>query len=211
MSDATTTVARLIARTEDARRALGMAEIRIERFPFSVGRERRTAGTEEVTFAERCTGVAPPLNDAGLVEVSQRHQVSREHFQIDFTQGKFVLTDRGSMCGTTVNGKTIGGQRRGGHTERHDQDEIVVGSAASPFVFDFRATVDPRTRRRHAVRRCPRCRADDRLPSDVRWYEWPLVWIAPVRPFQCPRCSRRYWSWRRRRRAAGDRSSRPPA
>jgi len=39
----TTTVVRLIALIEDARRALGMAEIRIERFPFSVGRERRAA------------------------------------------------------------------------------------------------------------------------------------------------------------------------
>ncbi len=44
------------------------------------------------------------------------------------------------------------------------------------------------------MRRCPGCRAGDRLPSHVRWYEWPLLWIGPVRPFQCPRCSRRYWA-----------------
>ena len=81
--------------------------------------------------------VVPPLNDTYLVEATQRHHVSGEHFRIDFTQGKFVLTDRGSMCGTTVNGKTIGGQRRGGHTELHDHDEIAVGDATSPLVFDF--------------------------------------------------------------------------
>ena len=124
--------------TEDARRALGMAEIRIERFPFSVGRERRAAVMKVVISVERRMKVVPPLNDTCLVEATQRHRVSGEHFRIDFTQGKFVLTDRGSMCGTTVNGKTIGGQRRGGHTELHDQDEIAVGDAASQFVFEFR-------------------------------------------------------------------------
>jgi len=87
---------------------------------------------------ERRMKVVPPLNNTCLVEATQRHHVSGEHFRIDFTQGKFVLTDRGSMCGTTVNGKTIGGQRRGGHTELHDQDEIAVWDAASQFVFEFR-------------------------------------------------------------------------
>ena len=137
MSDTTTTVARLIARTEDARRALGMAEIRIERFPFSVGRERRTVVTV-VTFAERRMGVVPPLNDTCLIEATERHHVSGEHFRIVFSQGRFVLTDRGSMCGTTVNGKTIGGHRRGGHADLHDHDDIVVGDAPSPFVVEFR-------------------------------------------------------------------------
>ena len=89
---------------------------------------------------ERRLGMAPQLNDLYLVEpvLQLEHVVSREHFLIDFTQGKFVLTDRGSVCGTTVNGKTIGGDRRGGHTELHDQDTIAVGGAASPFVFEFR-------------------------------------------------------------------------
>ena len=86
--------------------------------------------------------VAPILerNHIYLVEpvLQIYHVVSREHFLIDFTQGKFVLTDRGSMCGTTVNGKTIGRDRRGGHTELHDQDEIALKAKGSPFVFKFR-------------------------------------------------------------------------
>ena len=97
-----------------------MAEVRIARFPFSVGRERRTAVPKVVISVERRMKVVPPLNDTCLVEATQRHHVSGEHFRIDFTQGKFVLTDHGSMCGTTVNGKIIGGQRRGGHTDLHD-------------------------------------------------------------------------------------------
>ncbi len=136
MSGTPTPGARLIARTEDARRALGMAEIRIDRFPFNVGRESRTLQAEVPD--ERRHGVSPPLNDVCLVESTKHHHVSREHFRIDCRQGKFVLTDRGSMCGTTVNGKTIGGHRRGGHTELHDEDDIAVGDAASPFVFEFR-------------------------------------------------------------------------
>ena len=117
---------------------IGMTEMTIERFPFKVGRECRSAVSKAVMSVERRLGIAPQLNDIYLVEpVLQVNHVSREHFLIDFTQGKFGLTDRGSMCGTTVNGKTIGGNRRGGHTELHDQDEIAVGGAASPFVFKF--------------------------------------------------------------------------
>ena len=52
-------------------------------------------------------------------------------------EGGGILTDRGSMCGTTVNGTTIGGQRRGGHVELHDRAQIVVGDAKSPFTFEF--------------------------------------------------------------------------
>ena len=44
------------------------------------------------------------------------------------------------------------------------------------------------------MRRCPGCGAGERRPSHVRWYEWPLVWIGPARPFRCPRCTRRYWA-----------------
>ena len=89
---------------------------------------------------ERRLGRAPQLNDIYLVEpvLQVNHVVSREHFLIDFTQGKFVLTDRGSMCGTIVNGKTIGGDQRGGHTELHDQDEISLEVEGCPFVFKFR-------------------------------------------------------------------------
>ena len=140
MSGTTTTVARLIATTGEARRALGKAEIRIERFPCNVGRECRTAVKKAVMFVERRLGMAPPLNDLYLVEpvLQVNHVVSREHFLINFIRGKCVLIDRGSMCGTTVNGKTIGGDRRGGHTDLHDQDEIALEAEGCPFVFKFR-------------------------------------------------------------------------
>ncbi len=89
---------------------------------------------------ERRLGMVPQLNDVYLVEPVLRlnHVVSREHFLINFTQGKFVLIDRGSVCGTTVNGKIIGRDRRGGHAELHGKDEISLEAEGSPFVFKFR-------------------------------------------------------------------------
>ena len=138
--DRATTVVRLIALTKDARDGLGMAEMTIDRFPFKVGRECRTTLKKAVTSVERRLGIAPQLNDVYLVEpvLQIDHVVSREHFVIDVTQGKCILTDLGSVCGTTVNGKTIGGDRRGGQTELHDQDEITLKAVGCPFVFKFR-------------------------------------------------------------------------
>ena len=137
MPDTTPRLARLIARTDDARRALGVAEVIIEGFPLNVGRECRTALTKLSMSVDRRLGGMSQINDIYLVEPSQPYRVSREHFLIDFTQGKFFLTDRGSVGGTTVNGTTLGGDRRGGHIELHDRDEIAAGDATSPFVFVF--------------------------------------------------------------------------
>lgn len=99
-----------------------------------------------VMSVERRLGMAPQLNDVYLVEpvLQVQHVVSREHFLIDFSQGKFILTDRASVCGTTVNGKTIGGDRRGGHTELHDQDEITLEAKGCPFVFKSRVEFELR-------------------------------------------------------------------
>ena len=134
-------VVRLIPITEDARCALGMAEASIGRFPFNLGHESRAASdlaTQIGPAVDRRRGLAPEINDIYLVEPTPPYQVSREHLRITFVHGKFVLTDRGSVRGTIVNWRTIGGDRRGGHTELHDQDLIVLGDAASPFAFEFR-------------------------------------------------------------------------
>lgn len=83
-------------------------------------------------------GVVPPLNDVLLLQDDERRFVSREHFRISLVRGGFVLTDRGSTLGTTVNDRTIGGQRRGGHIDLADGDELRVGATDSPLVFDVR-------------------------------------------------------------------------
>jgi len=134
-------VVTLIPITEDARCALGMAEISVERLPFSLGRDSRALSylaPRMVLSTDRRRGLAPELNDIYLVEPTQPYQISREHLRIAFVQETFVLTDRGSVRGTTVNWKTVGGDRNGGYTELHDRDVIAVGNEASPFVFEFR-------------------------------------------------------------------------
>ena len=137
MSETTPPRVRLIPRTEDARRALGKAEFIIERFPLNVGRECRTALMKLTISMERRLGGTAQVNDLYLVDPSPPYRVSREHFLIDFDDGKFVLTERGSVGGTTVNGTLLGGDRRGGHIELHHEDEIVLGDETSPFVFVF--------------------------------------------------------------------------
>ncbi len=128
---------RLVAVTEEARHALRDVEVLIDHFPFKVGRESRTALSKLSMSLERRLGSAPQLNDVYLVEpvVSQFLHVSREHFLIDEAESGFVLVDRGSVCGTLVAGKAVGGDRLGGRTELHDGDEIIVGTAASMFIF----------------------------------------------------------------------------
>ncbi|HEX9710078.1 MAG TPA: FHA domain-containing protein [Candidatus Thermoplasmatota archaeon] len=66
-----------------------------------------------------------------------RH-VSREHFQIEQQEGRPFVVDRGSACGTIVEGRTLGGARQGGRAELHAHDVIIVGPSASPFVFKLR-------------------------------------------------------------------------
>ncbi len=54
---------RLITLTKDARDGLGTDEMTIERFPFRVGRECRTAVKKAVMSVERRLGMGPQRND----------------------------------------------------------------------------------------------------------------------------------------------------
>ena len=132
----------LIALTEDSRRALNGEQRVIERFPFKVGRESRLpsspAPSSTPPGGERRRGAAPQLNDLYIVDSAEVFSVSRAHFQIDLEDGRYYLTDRGSVCGTIVEGRAVGGDRAGGRVELHDHDVIIVGTSASPFVFKFR-------------------------------------------------------------------------
>lgn len=128
----------LVALTEEGRRVLHGDQHVLERFPYKVGRESRT-GSARWAAPERRVGGAPELNDLYIVEHGEVLNVSREHFQIERHDGGYVLADRGSACGTIVEGRVLGGDRKGGRVELHDHDVIIVGTAASPFVFKFRA------------------------------------------------------------------------
>ncbi len=131
-------VARLLALTEEARNAIQTELLVIDHFPFKVGRECRTLLTRLSMSIDRRMGTAPPLNDLYIDEKDQVVHLSREHFLIDATENGFFLVDRGSVCGTLVSGKRVGGDRTGGRVALRDHDIIIVGSEASPYVFKFR-------------------------------------------------------------------------
>jgi hypothetical protein len=126
---------RLIAMSDDTRRAIEGEFLTINRLPFRVGRDSRAPSNGLAAEAERRKGTAGQVNDAYLL--AHFHHVSREHFLIDAEHGLFYVVDRRSLFGTIVAGKTVGGARTGGRSELHDQDVIVAGTAASPYVFKF--------------------------------------------------------------------------
>lgn len=129
----------LVALTGEARAILHGEQRVIEHFPFKVGREGRTTAIKAGSASERRMGAAPQLNDLYIVDAGEVLNVSREHFAVEHEGGHYFLVDRGSVCGTIVEGQAIGGDRRGGRVALHDHDVIIVGTAASPFVFKFRA------------------------------------------------------------------------
>jgi len=132
-------VATLVAVTKEAERALGgKSEVRVTQFPFKVGRESRVSNAPPHVVELRL-GVAPQLNDVYLLEPQESDlwHISREHFAIERADGLFFLVDRGSVCGTIVAGRQIGGDRTGGRVELRIGDEIKVGTDGSRYVFRF--------------------------------------------------------------------------
>ena len=127
----------LVGLTSEASGALAGTRTLITRLPYRVGRESRRVLTKLAMSIERRLGTAPPLNDLYIEEKGQQVHVSREHFLIDASEEGFFLLDRGSACGTLVNGVLVGGSRKGGRVALDNGATIIAGSAASPFVFQF--------------------------------------------------------------------------
>ena len=126
----------LIALTPEARSVIGAASVVASPLPYRVGRESR--GSREVgrTFAtEQRRPGAPPTNELYLPETSELLNVSREHFQIEWDGRGLILVDRGSTCGTIVEGQVVGGQGQRGTVPLKGGDVIIVGTGFSPFVF----------------------------------------------------------------------------
>jgi pSer/pThr/pTyr-binding forkhead associated (FHA) protein len=126
----------LKALTPEARTALGGIYYKIARFPFRVGRESRLTNRSSVKESRRRAD-SMPNNDLYLVEPGALLNVSREHFLIDARGGNYVLVDRGSMCGTLVEGELVGEKKKGGWRQLSNNDVIVVGTSESKFIFKF--------------------------------------------------------------------------
>ena len=113
--------------TPEARAALRGEYLKITRFPFRVGRESREFD-RPIDFPEnRRKPDSVSNNDLYLFEPGNILNVSREHFLIDVKDDKYVLVDRGSYCGTLVEGELVGEKREGGWRELANNDVIIVG------------------------------------------------------------------------------------
>lgn len=128
----------LIALTDEAREALnGREHIEIDALPFRIGRESRMALVRgEMVYMERRKGDTNPNNELYLLDHGERLFISREHLQIEMTDnGELRVHDRGSACGTQVDGQTIGGRDTPGSAPLRDDSEIVIGTRESPYRF----------------------------------------------------------------------------
>lgn len=113
----------------------------IHAFPFRIGRESRLQLDEKTGQFHRIErfkkGAHQPNNDVYLVDSGKLLNISREHLQIELRDGEFIVADRGSACGFTINGQHTGGHDKGGRAVIRDGDELVLGIAASPYRFRF--------------------------------------------------------------------------
>lgn len=113
--------------------------IAIYAFPFKIGRESRvTKINGKLEILERPKkDDSPPTNDLYLLDRGHKLNISREHCQIVKSEGGYSLIDRGSACGTKIEGQNIGGDDSGGETAIHDGDVIALGTVDTPYVFRF--------------------------------------------------------------------------
>jgi pSer/pThr/pTyr-binding forkhead associated (FHA) protein len=126
----------LKALTPESKASLGAQLIKIPSYPFRIGRESRETGSSLFPDTRRRQD-SSPNNDLYLFDPGKVLNISREHFQIEQRNGGFFLVDRNSMCGTIVEGETIGQGRNGGAKQLHDGDVIIVGTSASNHIFKF--------------------------------------------------------------------------
>ena len=128
----------LKALTTEAKSALQSDAYAFAELPFRVGRDTRTVGGPVAReIAERRTPGMQPNNDLYLRETGLEVFVSREHFLIDCVGGEYRLVDRHSALGTWVEGRLIGGDRRGGDCRLLPGDIVIPGSYKSGFIFKF--------------------------------------------------------------------------
>jgi pSer/pThr/pTyr-binding forkhead associated (FHA) protein len=122
--------------TPEAELSLGTKLYQIPQFPFMVGRESRKHQKKNYPESRRHPD-SIPLNDLYLSDPIKPLNVSREHFQIESREVRFFIIDRGSTCGTLVEGVAIGGEKRGGQHQLFNGDVIIVGTSVSPYIYKF--------------------------------------------------------------------------
>ncbi|MBU3014962.1 FHA domain-containing protein [Poseidonibacter lekithochrous] len=108
-------------------------------FPFKVGRESRLDTNDNGLFVKLRLIRTPskPNNDIYLINEGRDLQISKEHFQIERTSSEYILKDRGSSNGTTINDITYGGEKEVFEKVLNDGDIIKIGTNQSLFKYQF--------------------------------------------------------------------------
>ena len=109
----------------------------IKKFPFRVGRESRLFAPPSPISNSRRRPDSVPNNDLYLIELGHVLNVSRVHFLIERQDSGYLLVDRGSACGTLVEGEQVGERKKGGSRPLRHSDVIIVGTSESKFIFKF--------------------------------------------------------------------------
>ena len=124
----------ILPATPEAERAVGRPSVKVGALPFRIG--RRDRGLTSSVFS---------LNDLTLSN-DPPYQVSRNHCSIDLNPaGGFLVQDRGSTLGTSVNGVRIGtGARRTEAPLDRETNVLALGNASSPYRFEV--VFSPRAR-----------------------------------------------------------------
>lgn len=116
-------------------------ELIVRKFPFRIGRESSGTGIGGSSSYENA-------NDLTIRETQQPFNVSRNHLEIGFVDGKLYVRDVGSAAGTIVDGKHIGGKRKAETLIVSGQKiEVVLGGAESPWHFQLLLPTDERRRK----------------------------------------------------------------
>jgi len=114
--------------------------VRISHFPFNVGRESRgdQRGGQNNMRSERVKrSTGDRSNDLYLTDGGRPLNISREHFRIEKTSNGYLLIDRCSACGTSVNNQHIGGRDNGGTIALKGGDTIAIAFEGTPYIFKF--------------------------------------------------------------------------
>ena len=122
----------------------GANTIKLIRFPFRFGRESRytLVNGKRVSMERRLTA-SKPNNEVYLLDLHEVMNVSREHCQINRNaDGSYAVVDRGSTCGTIVDGVHIGTREGSNQAPIAHGGQLILGTTDSPFVFEFRASAD---------------------------------------------------------------------
>lgn len=122
---------KLIPLTSRAKKDLKIPEKKIKKLPFRIGR-----------LSSRGRRDAMQFNDFSIID-ERPYSVSRNHFSIEFIEGKFFIRDRGSRLGLVINDAVkIGGtSKESSFLINSTNTKILLGQEDSDEAFKYELVI----------------------------------------------------------------------